>query len=608
MYCETLQLLNFNGQFPLRPWRHTFTTFLQAEDNPNDFQWRGCQENTPAYKQALTRSAPMIALRAVRVPANSLVKLAREEPKPPPAPGTTPPPAPSPHAPRSALKTLPREPFARSLSAPPSTAGGANIRKPARSNRPALLDFNITINRATLTGLGIFVAVVATLLAIKLHWPKPPVEQGNPALAPVPKPAPAATPPPRKSPPVAAAAPDPTPLDGLVGDGPTYVLAVPNLANFSLPVDSIIRLQNLLHRYDHFDTLPSDIQVAVDTDHWDFPPGAPMIVGGRTNEQFSASTPGLDCQFDYADWLAKRGSSLNVRANFKSVPAAFSLHFGFSSATHGDPFRLLIVNENNPPAPLHLAGKLVQLNRQDLGASLDGSLRECLATNFLFLDQRQGQLQPWVRTDSGPARYLYKDWPAEDVPAFGCELDFANLCRRLGTQRENREKRLELLRQPLGRPLGHWLDATNWSRLDSFLAFSSDNLKPRRFLEYLDEIKKNAPNKSWIKSWPSSLEGDPTDDVSSTLENLCELWSQNRPQDNPMLTVTNAGRTTNFFFYAWQSLKERESVREQLDKAQKRLSDLDRVAYVGLFMVDRRQSRPGLEIIRFDQPPQNLLP
>jgi hypothetical protein len=42
MFCETLQLLNLNGQYALRPWRHPFTTFLQAEDNPADFQWRAC--------------------------------------------------------------------------------------------------------------------------------------------------------------------------------------------------------------------------------------------------------------------------------------------------------------------------------------------------------------------------------------------------------------------------------------------------------------------------------------------------------------------------------------------------------------------------------------
>jgi hypothetical protein len=66
-----------------------------------------------------------------------------------------------------------------------------------------------------------------------------------------------------------------------------------------------------------------------------------------------------------------------------------------------------------------------------------------------------------------------------------------------------------------------------------------------------------------------------------------------------MLTVTNAGRTTNFFYYAWRDLKDRESVHEKLDKLQERLSELDQVAYVGLFMVNRQRPKPGLEMIRF---------
>ena len=45
LFCETLQLLNWTGRYPLRTWQYTFTTFLQGEDAPTDFQWRGCQEN-----------------------------------------------------------------------------------------------------------------------------------------------------------------------------------------------------------------------------------------------------------------------------------------------------------------------------------------------------------------------------------------------------------------------------------------------------------------------------------------------------------------------------------------------------------------------------------
>jgi len=82
LVCETLQLPNYTGKYPLRAWQHTFTTFLQAEDAVADFQWRGCQADTPAHLQAVRRSAPLLDLRALRIPNNPLAKLACAGPKP----------------------------------------------------------------------------------------------------------------------------------------------------------------------------------------------------------------------------------------------------------------------------------------------------------------------------------------------------------------------------------------------------------------------------------------------------------------------------------------------------------------------------------------------
>jgi hypothetical protein len=608
MYCETLQLLNYTGQFPLRPWRHTFTSFLQAEDNPNDFQWRACQENTPAYKQALTRSAPMMALRSVRVPSNDLVKKAREEPAPPPPPA----PAPAPKAPattsapaaRRALKMVAPDFSKRGLATPPPMADSVNRKKNGPPERPAFLDLNFNVNSATLIRLGIFVAALAALLVVqrltKHHAANPPVEQGSPESARAPKPATMDAPPPKESS-LTPSALDGKQLDRLVGDGPTYVLMVPNLTKFSLPIGSIFRFQRLLTSYNRLEALPNEILLEVATDKWDSPPGEPISVRAMKDEHFSAAGPGLECVIDYSGWLANKGP-LAVQADFDRVPGAFSMHFGFSSLTNGDPFRLLIINETNPPEPLHLSREFVQYNRQGLRASLDGSLMDCLNTNFFFLDQRQGQLQPWLQTGTGQIQYLYKDWPTGDVPVFGCELDFSNVCQRLGPQREELEKKMDLLREPLGRQIGHWLDPTNQSGLDSFLAFSSDDLAPHRFLTYLDKLKKSAPEKSWIKQWHNKFDSNDQDEVSDRLQNLYNLWCDKRPDDQSTLTVTNAGQTTNYFFYAWQLLKQREAVHDKLDKLQKRLSDLDHVAYVSLFMVNPQQPKPGLEMIRFDKP------
>jgi hypothetical protein len=592
MYCETLELLNPEGRFPLRPWRYGFTTFLQAEDNPNDFQWRGCQENTPAYKQAVTRSAPLIPLRSVRVPANDLVKTAREGPRPPAAP----PPQASDSSPSPATLSLRRQPSGRRISAP--VIDSVEVKKPARAEKPAFLHLNFSIHSSTLARVGIPVAVLAALLVIRLQLAKPPAGQGNPAAASSPRAAPfVATPP---TPPLpGTTAPNARQLDRLVGDGPTYILAVPSLTHFSLPIDSISTLQNLLHRYDRQDqgALPNDIRLEVNTDRWDFSPGALMKVGAWKAQQFSASLGASDCAFDYSEWLDRKATSLAVQANFEGVSRAFSIHFGFSSTNGGDPFRLLIVNENNPPAPVALARNFVQYDRQDVGSALTDSMRECLFTNFQLLAGWQWQLQPFIK----PAQSLYKDWPAQDKPAFGCELDFANIRKRLGAQRQDFKRRLDNLVLPLGLPLGKWLELTN-ANLESFRAFSPGDLSAGGFLAYLDKLKKSAPEKSWIKSWQNHFDSDQPNEVSGKLQELYSLWNENRAQDQRMLTVTNANGPTNYFFDAWQRLKEAESVQTQLGKVQNRLVELDHVAYVGLCMVNPRQPGTGLEMIRFEGP------
>jgi hypothetical protein len=592
MYCETLELLNPEGRFPLRPWRHGFTAFLQAEDNPNDFQWRACQENTPAYKQAVCRSAPLIALQSVRVPANDLVKKARGGPKPPP---TQPPPA--------ATQSWRLERPARTTSAPAPVSEFVNIKKPVRSEKPAFLDLNFSINSATLARLGIFVAVLVVLWLISQKLHKEPLEQGNsapvprlmPLLVTAPAPKTSAT----KEPPPVAATPDANQLDRLVGDGPTYVLEVTNLANFSLPISSIMRLQNLLKRYNHYDTLPNDIQLTVETDRWDFPPGAPMKVGAQKSEQFSASTPGLECVFGYTNWLAEKETSLEVQAHFDRVPGAFSLHFGFSSTNDGDPFRLLIVSEANPPAPLPLSKKFIQNARPNLPASMKPALRERLS-DFHLLEGRQWQLQPLIGAASYPSQYLYKDWPTNDIPSPGHELDFAKTRENLQVKRVEMSRNLDTLSEPLGLTLGKSLGRTN-ADLESFRAFSHKDLTQRRFMEYLKELKNTAPDDAWIKDWPNKFDAGQPDEVSDNFQKLYELWSKNRPQDKPMLTVTRAGGKTNYFFQTWQDLKDVELLQEQLAKVQNGLSDLDH-AYVGLCIIATNKPGPELEMIRFERP------
>ena len=432
MFCETLQLLNLNGQYALRPWRHPFTTFLQAEDNPADFQWRACQEGTPAYQQAVQRAAALIPLRSVRVPNNSLVKVAREGLKPP---------SPPPEASTQTSLTLRRQEAGKRPPGMELTDTG-HWRKPAaRPEKPAFLDINFSINSGSLARIGIFVAVLLSLLAMK-HW----LSKRHAAQESVPEPAPvrakSASParlgkpdnppdafqkPGPQTRPARAAPLDPAQLNGLSGDGPTYVFSAANLTAFNLPIDSISPFQNLTNRFEYYNTLPNDIQLSLNTNQWDFPTGARLTVNGRNGQVLSAqNAAGLACSFDYSK------NPVVVHTAFPMPPNAFSVHFGFSTPTNGDPFRLLIVNESNPPDPLHLGIQWLETNCEGLAASLQSPLNARLLGHFNLIGGRRWQLQPFIMTrGAGQPHFLYEDWPAEDLPPPGDELDFALVKGRL---------------------------------------------------------------------------------------------------------------------------------------------------------------------------------
>jgi hypothetical protein len=98
------------------------------------------------------------------------------------------------------------------------------------------------------------------------------------------------------------------------------------------------------------------------------------------------------------------------------------------------------------------------------------------------------------------------------------------------------------------------------------------------------------------------LDASQADEVSDRFQNLYDLWSEQQPRDLSKLTVTNAGGTTNYFFAAWQRLQEAEAGQVQLTRVQKRLVELEQVAYIGLFIVDPRRPGMGLEMIRFEGP------
>ncbi len=609
MFCETLQLLNLNGQYALRPWRHPFTTFLQAEDNPADFQWRACQEGTPACQQAAQRTAALIPLRSVRVPNNSLVKVAREGLKPPPSA-----PAASTHTTLTARRLPPGNgPSGSDL------ADIGQLRKPlSRPERPAFLDINFSIHSSSLLRIGIFVAVLASLLVMRYVISKKHAAPESIPVVSVPpaslgKDSPDAVSKPNSQPnPAPTAQLDTNQLNGLSKNGPTYVFTVPNLINFNLPIDSIIRFQILTNKFDHMDIRPSDIQLSINTDQWDFTAGAPMTVQGRQKPVLSATNDtGLECSFDYSM------NPVMVNTAFSNPPRAFSVRFNFSTPNLGEPFRLLVVNETNPPEALHLSTQWLRTNCEGLVASLQAPLGEILKGHFYLPAKREWQLQPFIKNKGAQqAHYLYQGWPAEDQPPLGEELNFAAVKRPLNARllslmetNHGLSQKLEDQTKNAGldKPVGKILGLTN-EHLASFSSWTNVPPTPALFLSYLHHLKMSgAKDHPEMKSWPNLSRDDSETDLADKFANLTVLWSDMVPAARPFLTNGHP----NYFSGVWQKIKEiqkarqeRRRVQEDIVKLRERLKaipgTLDDVAYVGLFIID--PPKPALEMIRFEGP------
>jgi hypothetical protein len=634
MFCETLELLNPNGQYPLRPWRHPFTTFLQAEDNPADFQWRACQEGAPACQQAVQRAVPLLPLASVRVPGNSLVKLAREGLK-----------TPAPSQPAVTQRGLPAS---RTPPPQPITRPGRQPDAFRRSSQWSLIGIKAAIllrlsmlrqwlskkSVASRASMGIFAAVLLGLMGMR-YWGSrhPPAPDGAPtapsAGAPAAPAAGAGNPDgapagPTTAPmPVAAPAepPDPRQLDWLSADGRTFVISASNFTRFELPVNQIGPFQSLIYRFNLLQTYPRDVQLSVSTNTWDARRGEPMVVKANTHEISAQTASGLRCSFNYGDFLGNPANPVLAATTLAAPPSALSIQFHSSSPTNDEPFRLLIVNESNPPAPMRLSARWLKTNR---AASITGLFQEPLGERLrVNLASPQGQklqLRPFVKSGR-QTNYLYENWPAADLPADGQELDFSGLTNRLKenpadakarSQIEHKRQDLTLLAGNLADyPLGKDLGLPD--PLTSFRAWTNAPPVPALFLSYLgelqNEVQKEGPdntNNGWISRWPPFNSDDSADLLNRNFKILAILWTNNVP-----VASRNPPFPPNYFSTIWQTLNELENVRQQahlleVNSFQERVrripASLDAVAYVGLFIVDTNQPGRGLELIRFESP------
>jgi hypothetical protein len=404
----------------------------------------------------------------------------------------------------------------------------------------------------------------------------------------------------------------------LSANEPTYVVVVPNLTDFNLPVDSIIRLQGLMENFDTLHTLAKDIQLSIDTDKWDFHAGSPLTINGRREQAISAfDGSGRELVFDYSNWKNNPLNPVAVRATFSLPVNAFSVHFGFASPTNGDPFRLLIVNESNAPVPLHLPLQWLRANQESLTASFRAPLGEYLVGRFTLLGGRRWQLQPFVRSESdAQTHYLYKAWPQKDLPPTGHELDFVAVKRPLRLQLLSlREKERSLSQQlegrtrdaGLDRPVGLTLRLTN-HHLTSFSMWTNAPPTSALFLKYLDHLKKSgSKDHPEMKTWPNFSPDDTDAELADKFARLTSLWIDLFPAAQTDLIDGH----TNYFSSVWQKIKDIQKTRQERRRAldeiallRQRLEAvperLDNVAFVGLFLVD--PPKPGLEVIRFEGP------
>jgi hypothetical protein len=597
LFCETLQLPNYTGKYPLRAWQHTFTTFLQAEDAVADFQWRGCQAGTPAYRQAVNRSATILQLRNLRVPNNLLVKLAREGPEVP-RPAAPPPP------PRPAL-ALRKE--ASSKPTPPRSSIDFSHtefprQRPRASRAGGLV---LTIKKTSLRAILITLVLITLILLVPRYFshrrprapdripPAPGVTETKPAATP-------SAPPPTGG---AEAGPrrirvDPDQLNLELADAledvQTFLFVQPALAaSNSLTIGGVGPLGGLLRNFNQFHLHSNDVEAELSFDSWGLSEARHLELqsnprgGGGTLVAKDAA--GETVVFNYSD--SGNGQSLQLQAQFNRAPSAFAMVFRPASIAPKtfESFRLLVINESKPPPALSLHNHFLFAGPIHQGALK--MLEEPLSKRLQWVTpmvkdggQAAWQLWPFVTAKPpAPAKDLWRD-VLQRQPERGQELDFPALRKGLTAQLEDLTNQVAMLARQLSDlaaktpsnvdfslPLGNWLELTNGD-LASFAAYTNAShaarISPDLFKTYLRSVtRKGRAHQHW-------LPGD--DDAEHWLDNLYEKCLKHLPAETNKLLTLN-GPTQNYFLAGVQALEAAEKQREWLKQKQEKEREAQRL-------------------------------
>ena len=659
LFCETLQLPNYTGKYPLRSWQHTFTTFLQGEDVSTDFQWRGCRENTPAWEQALRRSVPLIQLQAVRVPANPLARIAREGPK---LPSTSAAPA----APRPPL-TFQRQPaWQKPMVAAETDFSTQRFKRPgSRPSRSISISISLT---TLLKGIGLAAVLALLLLGINekyLHlWrskagaarsasplsnPVPanastpaPKEAGTPAASPEPRAA--DNPPPRGEAPVDEKQLG-RELEAAFGDLPdyrnvlTYLVAVPILGNNEIPLGRLDLLEDVFEQLGKLRLYANNVEMRYGQNNWGLRIAPPMVVFCPSDLELLGQVP-ADGHLKEAQIHFKRLGSPSSQTNERSVQvqiitgplqALSVLCQPAHAQTNFQAFRLLVVNESNPPKRFELNKHFLNLNTSRLPEILKDPLQARLRL-FQPVIPARWQLRPRVRPKDGTTDIdILENWPGDEnrKPQLGDHVNLASLKKALEDELKDLTNLVTELDKEISTatdanqpnvnldPLGTWFGLETNADLVSFdeyvKARPASNPSPALYLEYLDKIAGQAQLKHpWIGNW-SAPRGPKEDIIASGLLDLHGRCVKHfKKQDSAFLTKDS---TTNYFLAVWKNLKqqetqqeterarlrEKESTNDKITKLKTRLdmipSRLDQIAALSLCVVGPNDK--PLEMIRF---------
>jgi hypothetical protein len=294
--------------------------------------------------------------------------------------------------------------------------------------------------------------------------------------------------------------------------------------------------------------------------------------------------------------------------------------------TNFQAFRLLVLNESDPPRHFDLNRHFLNLNATKLPDLLKEPLRGRLGL-FRPVSSARWQLRPRVGPKDGTIDIL-KNWPGEPnrKPQLGDQVNLASLKKPLEDELKDLTNRVAELDkeistatnaiQPnvdLGLPLGKWFELTNADLVsfdEYFKAQPGRNRSPGLYLGYLDQIAKQArPEHPWVRTW-TAPRGPKEELIAPGLLALRELCVTNLPV-NKSACLTLEGPTTSYFLAVWKNLKnqetervrqrEKESINDKIDKLKTRLdmipSRLDQITALSLCVVGPNDK--PLEMIRF---------